>query len=110
MPTQNKRNTENLSLVWTELPIAAATLACAALLFLAVHKTDFAAWMFLAILGAIGASACVFFSLKARKEYISASADEKPKLTLLLSLIATGVTALTFLALFIVTMVQFLLS
>lgn len=107
-PSKN-RKTENLSLVWTELLIMAATVACTALFFLALHKKDFAAWIFLAILAAAGSGACVFFSVKARKEYVSAGTEEKPKLTLALSVVLTAITTLNFAVFFIITLVQFLI-
>lgn len=109
MSSSNQKKTENLSLIWTELAIMAATLACVGLFFLALHKNDFAAWIFLAILAAAGSAACVFFFLKARKDYTLAGADEKPKRTFVLSLVLTAVTVLAFLAILIITLVLFLI-
>ena len=108
MSNSPKNRKEDFGLVWTELLIAVATIACSALLLLALHKTDFAAWMFLVILAACGAVACVILCLKVRKDYISASADEKPKRSLALSIALTGVATVAFLALFLITLILFL--
>jgi len=109
MSASNKKTTENLSLVWIELAIMLATSVCTALFFLALHKTDVAAWIFLAVLAAAGVGACVFFFLKARKEYVWASAEEKPLCTFVWSIVFTAITVLNFATCFIVTMILFLI-
>ena len=109
MSASNKKTTENLSLVWIELAIMLATSVCTALLFLALHKTDVAAWIFLAVLAAAGVGACVFFFLKARKEYVWASVGEKPLRTFVWSIVFTAISALGFATSFIVTMILFLI-
>ena len=109
MSASNKKTTENLSLVWIELAIMLATSVCTALFFLALHKTDVAAWIFLAVLAAAGVGACVFFFLKARKEYVSADAEEKPKCTFVCSIAFTAITVLDFAVTFILTLILFLI-
>ncbi len=105
MSAFNKKKTENFGLVWTELAITVATAVCTAFFFLALHKTDVAAWIFLAVLAAAGVGACVFFCNKARKEYASANANEKPKRTLALSIAFTAVAGLGFAVSFIITLI-----
>ncbi len=109
MSAFNKKTTENLSLVWIELAIMLATSVCTAFFFLALHKTDVAAWIFLAVLAAAGVGACVFFCVKAHKEYVSANANEKPKCTLAFSIVFTAVAGLGFAVSFIITLISFLI-
>lgn len=108
MPTTNKNSKEGFHLVLTQLPVAVATLAFAALLLLASHKTDFAAWIFVLIFTVIGCGVCVFFTLKTRKLYLQAN-GEKPTQALLLSLLETGVALLASITFFIITLIQFII-
>ena len=108
MSTPNKHSKEGLNLVLSQLPVAVATLAFAALLLLASYKTDFAAWIFVLIFTIIGCGVCVFFSLKSRKLYVSANGTEKPTLALALSLLETGLAVVASLTLFIITFIQFI--
>lgn len=107
MSTSNKKSKEGMNLVLTQLPVAAATLAFSALLLLASHKTDFAAWIFVLIFTIIGCGVCVFFTLKTRKLYLQAN-GEKPTQALLLSLLETGIALLASLTFFIITLIQFI--
>lgn len=108
MPTSNKRVKEDFSLIWIQLPVAAITLVCTALLFLALFKNDIAAWVFLEILVDTGCVACAILSLKVRKNYLYASAEAKPKRALILSFLLTGLAVCASIVIVIITLIQFI--
>ena len=108
MSISNKRAKEDLSLFWWQLPISAAVLCLSALLFLALHKNDFAAWLFLEILSAIGCIACIVLSVKTRKNYLLASKEETSKRVPILSFLLTGITICASVVIFIITWIAFI--
>ena len=97
MSSLNKYKKESLRYALTELPLAAATLGLAALLLLSFYKSDFSAWIFVAIFAVIGCGACVFFTVKAHKVYVNATdaglpPEEKPTFALGLAIVETVIT------------------
>ena len=89
MSTHNQYAKKALNFALTQAPIALATLGLVALLLLAFFKSDFAAWIFVAIFNVIGCAGCVFFTVKAHKVYVEANNEEKPSFALGLSIFQT---------------------
>ena len=97
MSSSNKYKKEGLRLALTQLPVAVATLGLAALLLLSFYKTDFAAWIFVTIFTVIGCVACVFFSVKTHKVFVSAKeagcpSSQIPTFAFVLAVLETVVT------------------
>ena len=92
----NRYKKEGLRYALTGLPLMVATLGLAALLLLSFYKSDFSAWIFVAIFTVIGCGGCVFFTVKAHKVYLEATEnglknEEKPAFALGLAIAETVV-------------------